>query len=66
MDSGNLYLLRQPVSRTLALNGAEPILAVYATPIGDPWENFLSTRALGNGVYFAACNYVGNEGEWDM
>jgi predicted amidohydrolase len=52
--------------RCLALNGAELILAPYATPIGDPWENFLSTRALENGVYFAACNHVGREGEWDM
>ena len=52
--------------RCLALNGAELILAPYATPLGDPWENFLSTRALENGVYFAACNHVGREGEWDM
>jgi N-carbamoylputrescine amidase len=52
--------------RCLALNGAELILAPYATPISDPWENFLSTRALENGVYFAACNHVGREGEWDM
>jgi len=33
--------------RCLALNGAELILAPYATPVADPWENFLSTRALG-------------------
>ena len=52
--------------RCLALNGAELIVAPYATPIGDPWENFLSTRALENGVYFAACNHVGREGEWNM
>jgi predicted amidohydrolase len=52
--------------RCLALNGAELILAPYATPLGDPWENFLSTRALENGVYFAACNHVGREGEWNM
>ena len=50
--------------RCLALNGAELIVAPYATPISDPWENFLSTRALENGVYFAACNHVGQEGEW--
>jgi N-carbamoylputrescine amidase len=48
------------------LRGAELIIAPYATPIGDPWENFLSTRALENGVYFAACNHVGPEGEWRM
>jgi predicted amidohydrolase len=34
--------------RSLALNGAELIVAPYATPIDDPWENFLSTRALEN------------------
>lgn len=52
--------------RCLALNGAEMIIAPYATPIGDPWENFLSTRALENGVFFAACNHVGQEGDWHM
>jgi predicted amidohydrolase len=52
--------------RCLALNGAELIIAPYATPISDPWENFLSTRALENGVFFAACNHVGREGEWTM
>src|SRR6266849_4371039 len=52
--------------RCLALRGAELIVAPYATPIDDPWENFLSTRALENGVYFAACNHVGREGEWNM
>lgn len=50
--------------RCLALNGAELIVAPYATPIDDPWENFLTTRALENGVYLAACNHVGLEGEW--
>ncbi len=52
--------------RCLALQGAELIVAPYATPIGDPWENFLSTRALENGVFFAACNHVGPEGDWQM
>lgn len=52
--------------RCLALQGAELIIAPYATPIGDPWENFLSTRALENGVFLAACNHVGREGEWQM
>ena len=52
--------------RCLALRGAELIIAPYATPIDDPWENFLTTRALENGVYFAACNHVGREGEWRM
>ena len=52
--------------RCLALRGAEAIIAPYATPVDDPWENFLTTRALENGVYFAACNHVGQEGEWRM
>jgi N-carbamoylputrescine amidase len=50
--------------RCLALNGAELIIAPYATPVADPWENFLTTRALENGVFFAACNHVGPEGAW--
>jgi len=52
--------------RCLALNGAELILAPYATPVADPWENFLTTRALENGVFLAACNHVGQEGDWRM
>ncbi len=52
--------------RCLAVRGAELIIAPYATPVADPWENFLTTRALENGVYFAACNHVGQEGEWRM
>jgi N-carbamoylputrescine amidase len=52
--------------RCLAVRGAELIIAPYATPIDDPWENFLTTRALENGVYLAACNHVGQEGEWRM
>lgn len=52
--------------RCLALQGAELIIAPYATPVADPWENFLTTRALENGVFLAACNHVGQEGEWRM
>ncbi len=52
--------------RCLALKGAELIIAPYATPVADPWENFLTTRALENGVYLAACNHVGPEGDWTM
>jgi predicted amidohydrolase len=50
--------------RCLGVAGAELIIAPYATPIDDPWHNFLSTRALENGLYLAACNHVGQEGEW--
>jgi len=52
--------------RCLALNGAELIIAPYATPVATPWENFLTTRALENGAFLAACNHVGREGEWHM
>ena len=52
--------------RCLALHGADLIIAPYATPVADPWENFLSTRALENGVFLAACNHVGREGDWQM
>ena len=52
--------------RCLMLNGAELIIAPYATPVANPWENFLTTRALENGVFLAACNHVGKEGEWVM
>jgi N-carbamoylputrescine amidase len=52
--------------RCLALSGAELIIAPYATPVADPWENFLTTRALENGVFLAACNHVGREGDWQM
>jgi len=52
--------------RCLMLHGAELIIAPYATPAADPWENFLTTRALENGVFMAACNHVGKEGDWVM
>jgi predicted amidohydrolase len=52
--------------RCLALHGAELIIAPYATPVADPWENFLTTRALENGLFLAACNHVGAEGDWQM
>ena len=52
--------------RCLTLHGAELIIAPYATPVADPWENFLTTRALENGVFLAACNHVGKEGDWTM
>jgi N-carbamoylputrescine amidase len=52
--------------RCLAAAGAELIIAPYATPVDDPWENFLTTRALENGVFLAACNHVGQEGDWRM
>jgi len=52
--------------RCLALKGAELMIAPYATPVATPWQNFLTTRALENGAFLAACNHVGREGEWQM
>jgi N-carbamoylputrescine amidase len=52
--------------RCLMLHGAELIIAPYATPVPEPWENFLTTRALENGLFLAACNHVGPEGDWHM
>jgi predicted amidohydrolase len=52
--------------RCLAIRGAELIIAPYATSIDDPWENFLTTRALENGVFLAVCNHVSQEGDWRM
>src|SRR5215472_6059463 len=52
--------------RCLAVRGAELIIAPYATPVDDPWENFLTTRALENGAFLAVCNHVGQEGDWRM
>lgn len=50
-------------ARCLALNGAELIIAPFATERASPWENVLSTRAIDNELYLAACNHVGKEGE---
>ena len=52
--------------RCVALQGAELILAPFATPSPEPWDVVLRTRAIDNEVYLAACNHVGPEGEWVM
>jgi N-carbamoylputrescine amidase len=51
-------------ARCATVNGAELILAPYAAPPLLFWREMMVTRAAENGVYFAPCNKVGQEGEW--
>ncbi len=51
-------------ARATALLGADLIVAPYATTRTTMWREMLKTRAFENGVYLAACNKVGLEGEW--
>lgn len=51
-------------ARVTALLGADLIVAPYATTRTVMWREMLRTRAFENGVYLAACNKVGVEGEW--
>lgn len=54
-------------ARCLALNGADLILAPFAAAKGRPcWREQAVVRAFENGVYYAACNKVGVEGNWAM
>lgn len=52
------------VARTLALRGAELIIAPFAAPKHPIWREMLVMRAFENGCYVAACNKVGVEGDW--
>jgi N-carbamoylputrescine amidase len=57
-------------ARCVAVQGAELILVPFAyafprgTPGPDMWDRVLTTRAWENGVFLAACNKVGQEGDW--
>jgi len=53
-------------ARCLAVNGAELILAPYATSRVNMFQEVLRTRAFENGCFLAAANKVGREGDWDM
>jgi N-carbamoylputrescine amidase len=53
-------------ARSLAVNGAELLLAPYATSRTNMFQEMLRTRAFENGCYLAAANKVGREGDWDM
>jgi N-carbamoylputrescine amidase len=53
-------------ARCLAVNGAELLIAPYATSRVHMFQEVLRTRAFENGCFLAAANKVGREGDWDM
>lgn len=53
-------------ARCLAANGAELLLAPYATSRVNMFQEVLRTRAFENGCFLVAANKVGREGDWDM
>lgn len=50
-------------ARVAALNGADLIVAPFAARAKGVWRSVMRARAFENGVYFAACNKVGQEGD---
>ncbi|MFA4912827.1 MAG: carbon-nitrogen hydrolase family protein [Comamonadaceae bacterium] len=53
-------------ARSLTMNGAELLIAPYATSRVNMFQEVLRTRAFENGCFLAAANKVGREGDWDM
>lgn len=51
-------------ARSLAINGAELLLAPYATSRTAMFQEVLRTRAFENGCYLLAANKVGRERDW--
>jgi len=51
-------------ARCLAVNGAELLIAPYATSRTIMFQEVLRTRAFENGCYLLAANKVGREGDW--
>jgi N-carbamoylputrescine amidase len=51
-------------ARCLAVNGAELLIAPYATSRVNMFQEVLRTRAFENGCFLAAANKVGREGDW--
>jgi predicted amidohydrolase len=51
-------------ARSLALRGAELVIAPFAAPKHPVWQAMHITRAFENGMYLAVCNKVGVEDEW--
>ena len=51
-------------ARCLAINGAELLIAPYATSRVNMFQELLRTRAFENGCFLAAANKVGREGDW--
>jgi N-carbamoylputrescine amidase len=52
--------------RAVSVNGAELVVAPYASPYVPFWDALFTIRAVENGVYYAGCNKVGPEmsGQW--
>jgi N-carbamoylputrescine amidase len=65
MGIGICYDMSFPeTARSLAVNGAELLIAPYATPRINMFQELLRTRAFENQCYLVAANKVGVEGEW--
>jgi len=76
-DLGNLAMMvcydgvMPELSRVMALKGAEIICGVYAAPGWIPGgnrrlEHIAGMRARENGVYYALCNRVGRQEDWQF
>jgi predicted amidohydrolase len=52
------------VARTLALRGAELLVAPFAAPKHSMWRQLHTIRAFENGCFLVVCNKVGQEDEW--
>ncbi len=53
-------------ARCSAVNGAELIVVPFAAYELPTWREMMISRAYDNAVYFAPCNKVGHEGDWDF
>ncbi|WP_459616204.1 carbon-nitrogen hydrolase family protein [Bordetella sp. 2513F-2] len=53
-------------ARSLMVNGAELLIAPYATSRVHMFQEVLRTRAFENGCFLVAANKVGQEGDWQM
>jgi predicted amidohydrolase len=53
-------------ARCVAVNGAELIVVPFAAPRQLLWRDVMRTRAFENGAYFAPCNKVGREDDWEF
>jgi len=51
-------------ARALAVEGAELLIAPYATSRSNMFQEVLRTRAFENGCFLVAANKVGPEGDW--
>ena len=53
-------------ARCTTINGAELIVVPFASNRSHCWREQMIIRAFENGVYYAPCNKVGSEGDWDF